>query len=141
MGRLQRCGCRAFQAAEEVQRDPAAGKEAARCLASGLCCVFPSSCDAAFNAARAAKRSGYESSSACFVPQTVAILLQGFSGGEKKRNEILQLAVLEAELAILDEIDSGGDFETYKNPTKNLDGPGCLESTVILCAGPLGFEV
>jgi len=32
---------------------------------------------------------------------------EGFSGGEKKRNEILQLAVLEAEVAILDEIDSG----------------------------------
>ncbi len=32
---------------------------------------------------------------------------EGFSGGEKKRNEILQLACLEAELAILDEIDSG----------------------------------
>ncbi len=32
---------------------------------------------------------------------------EGFSGGEKKRNEILQLAVLEADVAILDEIDSG----------------------------------
>ncbi len=32
---------------------------------------------------------------------------EGFSGGEKKRNEILQLAVLEAEVSILDEIDSG----------------------------------
>jgi hypothetical protein len=33
---------------------------------------------------------------------------EGFSGGEKKRNEILQLACLEADMAILDEIDSGG---------------------------------
>ena len=32
---------------------------------------------------------------------------EGMSGGEKKRNEILQLAVLDADLAILDEIDSG----------------------------------
>lgn len=32
---------------------------------------------------------------------------EGFSGGEKKRNEVLQLAVLEADIAILDEIDSG----------------------------------
>lgn len=32
---------------------------------------------------------------------------EGFSGGEKKRNEILQLSVLEAELAVLDEVDSG----------------------------------
>ena len=33
---------------------------------------------------------------------------EGFSGGEKKRNEILQLAVMESEMSILDEIDSGG---------------------------------
>ena len=32
---------------------------------------------------------------------------QGFSGGEKKKNEILQLAVLEPEIAVLDETDSG----------------------------------
>jgi len=36
---------------------------------------------------------------------------QGFSGGEKKRNEILQLAILEPELAILDETDSGLDID------------------------------
>jgi len=36
---------------------------------------------------------------------------EGFSGGEKKRNEILQLAVLEPELAILDETDSGLDID------------------------------
>jgi Fe-S cluster assembly ATP-binding protein len=39
---------------------------------------------------------------------------QGFSGGEKKRNEILQLAVLEPELAILDETDSGLDIDSLK---------------------------
>ncbi len=38
----------------------------------------------------------------------------GFSGGEKKRNEILQLAVLEAELAIMDETDSGLDIDALK---------------------------
>jgi len=32
---------------------------------------------------------------------------EGFSGGEKKRNEILQMAILEPKLAILDETDSG----------------------------------
>ena len=37
-------------------------------------------------------------------------LNEGFSGGEKKRNEILQLAILEPELAILDETDSGLDI-------------------------------
>jgi Fe-S cluster assembly ATP-binding protein len=39
---------------------------------------------------------------------------QGFSGGEKKRNEILQLAVLEPQLAILDETDSGLDIDSLK---------------------------
>jgi Fe-S cluster assembly ATP-binding protein len=39
---------------------------------------------------------------------------EGFSGGEKKRNEILQLAVLEPKLAILDETDSGLDIDAVK---------------------------
>jgi Fe-S cluster assembly ATP-binding protein len=39
---------------------------------------------------------------------------EGFSGGEKKRNEILQLAVLEPRLAILDETDSGLDIDAVK---------------------------
>ncbi len=38
----------------------------------------------------------------------------GFSGGEKKRNEILQLAVLEPRLAVLDETDSGLDIDALK---------------------------
>ena len=38
----------------------------------------------------------------------------GFSGGEKKRNEILQMAVLEPDLAILDETDSGLDIDALK---------------------------
>ena len=38
----------------------------------------------------------------------------GFSGGEKKRNEILQMRVLEPELIILDEIDSGLDIDALK---------------------------
>lgn len=40
---------------------------------------------------------------------------QGFSGGERKRNEILQLAVLGADLAILDEIDSGLDVDALRD--------------------------
>ena len=40
---------------------------------------------------------------------------EGFSGGEKKRNEILQLAVLEAEMSILDEIDSGLDIDALRD--------------------------
>ena len=39
---------------------------------------------------------------------------QGFSGGEKKRNEVLQLAVLEPEMAILDETDSGLDIDSLR---------------------------
>jgi Fe-S cluster assembly ATP-binding protein len=39
---------------------------------------------------------------------------QGFSGGEKKRNEVLQLAVLEPEIALLDETDSGLDIDSLK---------------------------
>ena len=39
---------------------------------------------------------------------------EGFSGGEKKRNEIFQLALLEPKLAILDETDSGLDIDAMK---------------------------
>jgi Fe-S cluster assembly ATP-binding protein len=39
---------------------------------------------------------------------------EGFSGGEKKRNEILQLAVFEPKLAILDETDSGLDIDALR---------------------------
>jgi Fe-S cluster assembly ATP-binding protein len=39
---------------------------------------------------------------------------EGFSGGEKKRNEILQMAILEPKLAILDEVDSGLDIDALR---------------------------
>src|SRR5690242_20918782 len=51
---------------------------------------------------------------------------EGFSGGEKKRNEILQMAVLEPKLAILDETDSGLDIDALKivaNGVNALRGP------------------
>jgi Fe-S cluster assembly ATP-binding protein len=41
-------------------------------------------------------------------------LNEGFSGGEKKRNEILQMCVLEPKLAILDELDSGLDIDALR---------------------------
>jgi Fe-S cluster assembly ATP-binding protein len=41
-------------------------------------------------------------------------LNEGFSGGEKKRNEVLQMAILEPDLAILDETDSGLDIDALK---------------------------
>ena len=47
---------------------------------------------------------------------------EGFSGGEKKRNEILQLAVLEPEVAILDEIDSGLDVDALRDVANAVKG-------------------
>ncbi len=45
----------------------------------------------------------------------------GFSGGEKKRNEILQLAVLEPKLAVLDETDSGLDIDALKTVAQGVN--------------------
>jgi len=47
---------------------------------------------------------------------------EGFSGGEKKRNEILQLSVLEADVAILDEIDSGLDVDALRDVAAAVNG-------------------
>lgn len=54
-------------------------------------------------------------------------LNEGFSGGEKKRTEVLQLAVLQPEMAMLDETDSGLDVDSLKivaNGINTLIGPG-----------------
>ncbi|PHS30830.1 MAG: Fe-S cluster assembly ATPase SufC [Methylophaga sp.] len=51
---------------------------------------------------------------------------EGFSGGEKKRNEILQMALLEPSLAILDETDSGLDIDALKTVS---DGVNALRSS------------
>lgn len=48
-------------------------------------------------------------------------LNEGFSGGEKKRNEILQLMMLEPRIAILDEIDSGLDIDALKVVAKGVN--------------------
>ncbi|MFB5660831.1 Fe-S cluster assembly ATPase SufC [Alteribacillus sp. HJP-4] len=58
-------------------------------------------------------------------------LNEGFSGGEKKRNEILQLLMLEPKIAILDEIDSGLDIDALKVVSKGINDMkspdfGCL---------------
>jgi Fe-S cluster assembly ATP-binding protein len=47
-------------------------------------------------------------------------LNEGFSGGEKKRNEVLQMAILEPELAILDETDSGLDIDALRVVAKGV---------------------
>jgi Fe-S cluster assembly ATP-binding protein len=46
---------------------------------------------------------------------------QGFSGGEKKRNEVLQFAVLQPELAVLDETDSGLDIDALKHVSAGVN--------------------
>jgi Fe-S cluster assembly ATP-binding protein len=46
---------------------------------------------------------------------------EGFSGGEKKRNEIVQMAVLEPRLAVLDETDSGLDIDALKIVSKGVN--------------------
>ncbi|MFB6159104.1 MAG: Fe-S cluster assembly ATPase SufC [Candidatus Nanohalobium sp.] len=48
-------------------------------------------------------------------------LNEGFSGGEKKRNEILQMAVLDPKYAVLDEIDSGLDIDALKTVAKGIN--------------------
>ncbi|HLQ39889.1 MAG TPA: Fe-S cluster assembly ATPase SufC [Tetragenococcus sp.] len=57
------------------------------------------------------------------MPEEMAerYLNEGFSGGEKKRNEILQLLVLEPKFAILDEIDSGLDIDALKVVSKGVN--------------------
>src|SRR5262245_46212045 len=47
-------------------------------------------------------------------------LNEGFSGGEKKRNEVLQMAILEPEMAVLDETDSGLDIDALKVVAKGV---------------------
>jgi Fe-S cluster assembly ATP-binding protein len=46
---------------------------------------------------------------------------EGFSGGEKKRNEIFQLVTLDSKLCILDEIDSGLDIDALKNISASIN--------------------
>jgi len=48
-------------------------------------------------------------------------LNHGFSGGEKKKTEALQMAILQPELAVMDETDSGLDFDALKTITANID--------------------
>jgi len=57
---------------------------------------------------------------------------QGFSGGEKKRNEILQMAVLEPRLAILDETDSGLDIDALRIVSGGVNSLRSPERSMIL---------
>ena len=57
---------------------------------------------------------------------------EGFSGGEKKRNEIFQMAVLEPKLAILDETDSGLDIDSLRTVADGINRLRSPERAIIL---------
>ena len=57
---------------------------------------------------------------------------EGFSGGEKKRNEILQMAMLEPDLAILDETDSGLDIDALKAVAKGVNALRSPDRAIVL---------
>ena len=57
---------------------------------------------------------------------------EGFSGGEKKRNEIFQMAVLEPKLAILDETDSGLDIDALKIVSEGVNSLRSEDRSIIL---------
>ena len=57
---------------------------------------------------------------------------EGFSGGEKKRNEILQMMMLEPKLAILDEIDSGLDIDALKVVAKGVNAQKAADRSVLM---------
>lgn len=57
---------------------------------------------------------------------------EGFSGGEKKRNEILQMAALEPHLAILDETDSGLDIDALRVISQGVNAMRNSERAIIL---------
>ncbi|MFI5268303.1 MAG: Fe-S cluster assembly ATPase SufC [Chloroflexota bacterium] len=57
---------------------------------------------------------------------------EGFSGGEKKRNEIFQMAVLEPKLAILDETDSGLDIDALKMVAEGVNALRAPDRAVLL---------
>ncbi len=59
-------------------------------------------------------------------------LNEGFSGGEKKRNEILQLSILQPKLAILDETDSGLDIDALKIVSEGVNRYKSQDNAVIL---------
>ncbi len=56
----------------------------------------------------------------------------GFSGGEKKRNEILQMAILEPRLAVLDEVDSGLDIDALKAVAKGVESLRAPDRAIVL---------
>ena len=59
-------------------------------------------------------------------------LNEGFSGGEKKRNEIFQMAMLEPRLAILDETDSGLDIDALRLVAKGVNALRAPDRAIVM---------
>ncbi len=57
---------------------------------------------------------------------------EGFSGGEKKRNELLQMAILEPKLRVLDEVDSGLDVDALRSVADGINGLATPESATLI---------
>ena len=57
---------------------------------------------------------------------------EGFSGGEKKRNEMLQMALLKPQLSILDETDSGLDIDALKTVGQSVNKLSTNENAILM---------
>src|SRR5260221_2991977 len=57
---------------------------------------------------------------------------EGFSGGEKKRNEIVQMAVLDPKLAVLDETDSGLDIDALREVAEGVNKLRRPDNAIVL---------
>jgi Fe-S cluster assembly ATP-binding protein len=75
------------------------------------------------------ERSAVVKMDASFLDRSVN---EGFSGGEKKRNEILQMALLEPTLAILDETDSGLDIDALKTVSSGVNQLSTPDNATVL---------
>lgn len=75
------------------------------------------------------KKLGVSTISGDFLNRNVN---EGFSGGEKKRNEILQMTILDPKLAILDETDSGLDIDALRNLSNGINQFMSKEKSLIL---------
>ena len=75
------------------------------------------------------EKLGFVNMSPLFLSRNVN---EGFSGGEKKRNEILQMVLLDSELSILDETDSGLDIDALKIISNGINKFMTPEKSIIL---------